>query len=92
MIIFVNNFITFNKLYIWLGKITYLSLHSLLFFLNLKNTKISFTFYMKNYDFHEKQIQIADPIEIYFECISTCDVKDGNCISQCVEILKQNDN
>ena len=47
--------------------------------------------YMKNYDFQEKQFQISDPIEIYFECISTCDLKDGNCISRCVEILKQND-
>ena len=43
---------------------------------------------MKNYYFHEKQSQIYDPIETYFECISTCDIKDGNCISMCVEILK----
>ena len=47
---------------------------------------------MKNYDFKEKQFQISDPIEIYFECISICDIKDGNCISRCVEILKENDN
>ena len=46
---------------------------------------------MKNHDLNEKQFQIADPIESYFECISTCDLKDGNCISSCVEILKQND-
>ena len=46
---------------------------------------------MKNYDFNKKQIKISDPIENYFECISTCDVKDGHCISQCVEILKQNE-
>ena len=46
---------------------------------------------MKNYDFHEKQYQISDPIESYLECISTWDLKDGNCISRCVEILKQND-
>ncbi len=48
--------------------------------------------HMKNYDFPEKQFQISDPIESYFECISTCDMKDGHCISMCVEILKQNDN
>ncbi len=46
---------------------------------------------MKNFDFKEKQIQTSDPIESYFECISTCDIKDGNCISRCVEILKQDE-
>ena len=45
---------------------------------------------MKNYDFQEKKFHISDPIESYFECISTCDLKDGRCISKCVEILKQN--
>ena len=44
---------------------------------------------MKDYDFHEKNIQISDPIESYFECISSCDIKDGSCISRCVEILKK---
>ena len=47
---------------------------------------------MKNYDFQEKHFQISDPIEIYFECITSCDIKDGTCISRCVEILKGNDN
>ena len=46
---------------------------------------------MKNHNLKEKQFQISDPIESYFECISTCDIKDGICISKCVEILKQND-
>ena len=46
---------------------------------------------MKKYDFQEIKFQIYDPIESYFECISTCDMKDGNCISRCVEILKHND-
>ena len=46
---------------------------------------------MKNYNFQKKQIQISDPVESYFECISTCDLNDGNCISKCVEKLKQND-
>ena len=45
---------------------------------------------MKNSHFQEKQFQISDPIESYFECISICDIKDGNCIARCVEILKQN--
>ncbi len=47
---------------------------------------------MKNYDFKEKLFPISDPIESYFECIMTCDVSDGRCISRCVEILKENDN
>ena len=47
---------------------------------------------MKNYDFQEKKIQLPDPVESYFECISSCDMKDGICISRCVEILKQNHN
>ena len=84
--------ITFNKIYNWLSKITYLSLHSLLTLINLKDTKIKLIIYMKNYQFQEKQFQISDPIENYFECITTCDIRDGGCISRCVEILKQNDN
>ena len=46
---------------------------------------------MKNYDFQEKQFHFADPIESYFECITTCDIRDGRCISKCVEILKKTD-
>ena len=47
---------------------------------------------MKNYYLQEERLQISDPIESYFECITTCDLSDGRCISRCVEILKQNDN
>ena len=47
---------------------------------------------MKNFQFQEKQFQISDPIESYFECITTCDMRDGGCISRCVEILKKNEN
>ena len=47
---------------------------------------------MKKYDFREKKVQITDHIESYFECISSCDMKDGTCISRCVEILKHYDN
>jgi len=59
--------------------------------ISLKNTKRVFIIAMKNYDFQEKQFQISDPIESYFECITTCDIRDGGCISRCVEILKQNE-
>lgn len=48
---------------------------------------------MKNHDFKEKKkFLISDPIETYFECITSCDIEDGICISKCVEILKQYDN
>jgi len=83
--------IIFNKIYNWISKITHLSLHSLPSLISLKNTKRVFIIAMKNYDFQEKQFQISDPIESYFECITTCDIRDGRCISRCVEILKQND-
>ena len=59
---------------------------------NNKETKIIIEEYMKNYNFQEKKFQISDPVESYFECITTCDIRDGRCISRCVEILKQNDN
>jgi len=29
---------------------------------------------MKNYDLQEKHFQIFDPIESYFECITSCDI------------------
>ena len=45
---------------------------------------------MKDFDLKDKELLISDPIESYFECISTCDIKDGKCISRCVEILKRN--
>ena len=46
---------------------------------------------MKNYDSKPKSSQISDPIESYFECILSCDMEDGTCISRCVEILKECD-
>ena len=33
-----------------------------------------------------------DPVEHYFECISSCDIEDGTCISKCVEILRESNN
>ena len=43
---------------------------------------------MKNYDLKESKYVTSDPVESYFECISSCDISDGICISQCVEILR----
>ena len=47
---------------------------------------------MNNYDLQEKHFQISDPIQSYFECITSCYVRDGRCIARCAEILKRNDN
>ena len=46
---------------------------------------------MNNYYIEKKRFQIYDPIESYFECIVPSALNDGNCISNCVEIIKQND-
>ena len=46
---------------------------------------------MNSNEFQEKQFQISVS-ENYFECISICDIKDGVCISKCVEILKNYEN
>lgn len=29
-----------------------------------------------------------DPVEHYFECISTCSIDDGACVTACVEVLR----
>ena len=46
---------------------------------------------MKKYDFKNSNYPISDPVEKYFECISSCEIKDGICVSKCVEILKDQD-
>ena len=47
---------------------------------------------MKKYDFKERNFVNRDPVENYFECISSCDIYDGICISKCVEILRDDEN
>tara|TARA_B100002051_G_C16525642_1_gene530014 strand:+ start:68 stop:211 length:144 start_codon:yes stop_codon:yes gene_type:complete len=43
---------------------------------------------MKKYDLNETKLQVSDPVDSYFECITSCDISDGICISRCVEILR----
>jgi hypothetical protein len=31
----------------------------------------------------------GDPVDAYFECITTCSLEDGECVTQCVEILRE---
>ena len=47
--------------------------------------------FQKNNDLRDSNFRISDPVDSYFECISTCDIKDGKCISKCVEILRENE-
>ncbi len=46
---------------------------------------------MKKYDLKESNSVISDPVESYFECISSCDISDGTCISRCVETLRDDE-
>ena len=47
---------------------------------------------MKNNGFKETKFQNTDPFESNFECISSCDIRDGSCMSRSVEILKEYEN
>ena len=31
----------------------------------------------------------ADPVSSYFECITSCSVDDGECVTHCVEVLRE---
>ena len=46
---------------------------------------------MNKFDFKENNYVTNDPVESYFECITSCDINDGNCISKCVKILRDED-
>ncbi len=43
---------------------------------------------MNNRDSQRTDYFTSDPVENYFECISSCDITDGICVSKCVEILR----
>ena len=34
----------------------------------------------------------SDAVEVYFECITTCSLDDGDCVSRCVQQLKDTQN
>ena len=38
-----------------------------------------------------EHVQTWDAVETYFECITTCSLDDGECITRCVEQLKDTD-
>ena len=47
--------------------------------------------YKEDDDFSNLNYLHVDKIDNYFECISSCNILDGKCISRCVEILKDNE-
>ncbi|MCP9806036.1 hypothetical protein KBY71_05830 [Cyanobium sp. T1B-Tous] len=36
-----------------------------------------------------EQAQAGDALEVYFECITTCSLDDGACVTRCVEQLRE---
>ncbi|MFN5194025.1 MAG: hypothetical protein ACK5E6_06315 [Cyanobacteriota bacterium] len=39
----------------------------------------------------EESTEAFDPVEAYFECITTCSLDDGECITTCAEVLRSSD-
>lgn len=37
----------------------------------------------------QQQHQTWDAMETYFECITTCSLDDGECVTRCVEQLRE---
>jgi hypothetical protein len=37
---------------------------------------------------HQEQLSESDSVTTYFECITACSVDDGECVTQCVEVLR----
>jgi hypothetical protein len=37
----------------------------------------------------EEAAGTSDAMEVYFECITTCSLEDGECVTRCVEELRE---
>ena len=44
-----------------------------------------------NHEFSLESEQSWDAVETYFECIATCSLDDGECLTSCVEQLREAD-
>lgn len=40
-------------------------------------------------DAGRQQAETGDAVETYFECITTCSIEDGECVTRCVEQLRE---
>ena len=38
---------------------------------------------------HQDNGRQGDALEVYFECITTCSLDDGACVTRCVEELRE---
>ena len=38
---------------------------------------------------HQDNGRQGDALEVYFECITTCSLDDGACVTRCVEQLRE---
>lgn len=38
---------------------------------------------------HSEAYNAGDALEVYFECITTCSLDDGACVTRCVEQLRE---
>ena len=47
--------------------------------------------YNSTSDVNHEHEQTWDAVETYFECITTCSLDDGECITRCVEQLRDTD-
>lgn len=43
-------------------------------------------------DDHIQHEQTWDAVETYFECITTCSLDDGECVTRCVDQLRESGN
>lgn len=37
----------------------------------------------------EETASTSEAMEVYFECITTCSLEDGECVTRCVEELRE---
>ena len=37
----------------------------------------------------QHNVETRDAMEVYFECITTCSLEDGECVTRCVEELRE---
>ena len=45
----------------------------------------------RSHDPQQQHEQTWDSVETYFECITTCSLDDGECITRCVDQLRDSD-
>jgi hypothetical protein len=38
---------------------------------------------------HHEHPLAADAVSTYFECITACSIDDGECVTRCVEVLRE---